>query len=56
MKNNSISHSQRQRKIWFEITKRNAILSQEKNEDSTSTIILPKEEKDIDEELVVSER
>lgn len=54
--NNGLSRIQRQRRIWFEITKQSNIREQNKNKNNDCSITIPKETKRPCEELNESER
>jgi len=56
MKNNALQNIQRQRRLWFEITKREKIREQSQAQDSDSYTNISKEDEEPYEELVVSQR
>lgn len=56
MKNNTCSHTQRQRRIWFELTKRTR-WEQEKNKDCYFNSNTPKENySKNNEDIIIAER
>lgn len=56
MNNNALSKIQRQRRIWFEITKRDNIREQGQNKNYDCNSSLSKENREPYEELIASER